>query len=258
MNILIQFTLTGLFFTPVVNPSPPDPNTSSVKRITAHHTSEVKQTINPSRSEENVQKYTHDYVRGKIQETLKRLTHKRPTMKVSWRDEQLNPSLILKMNLETQGDTPQRQAESFISHYKDLWPQMTIRVIKIKESRGRATAHLRAYIKELEILNQDAKLSLNTLASHNTVLNLSNGISALTQIHYAQVTREQAEKTALDHVGFSQQTTVLTRRGLVTLAQEAVEVFEVELSPAPLKAHWVIRVNGVDGSIMSVTDRVRR
>jgi hypothetical protein len=251
MYTLFLCALTGLLLSPDTRSEPPKtpktPTTSS---------SPASLTATSSEASTVTTHVEHTSLIANINQTLNRLQSLAPDVKISYRDGQINPSLILRMKLPLEGDTAQARAESFLRTYGHLWQGLTVKVVEVATRRGRAIIHLRGFIEGLEILNQDAKLSID---AQGQAIHLSNGLGAISRVHKAQIDKEQATKVALSTLGASAGGGAkLIRSGFITRGSEAFEIFEVEVSRAPLEPFWVVRVNGVDGHVLSVNNRVRR
>ena len=247
MYTLFLCAFTGLFLSPEVRPEPPKSLTS---------TSSASLTVTPNDSITTSADMDSTPLNARVNQALDRLKSNAPDVKISFRDGQINPSLILRMKLPLDGETTQARAESFLSAYAQLWSGLTVKIVEVATRRGRALIHLRGFIEGLEILNQDAKLSID---AQGQAIHLSNGLGAISKVHRARIDSDQATQIALSTLGASARSGAkLIRGGFVTRGSEAFEVYEVEVSRAPLEPFWVIRVNGVDGHVLSVNNRVRR
>ena len=248
MYTLFLCVLTGLLLSPDARPKPPKAPTASSSSTSLAATSADSSTP-PTHVE-------RDSLTASVNQALTRLQSNAPDVKVLYRDGQINPSLILRMKLPLEGDTARPQAESFLRAYAQLWSGLTVNIVEVATRRGRAIIHLRGFIEGLEILNQDAKLSIN---AKGQAIHLSNGLGAISKVHKARIDRDQAIKVALSTLGASAGNGAkLIRSGFITRGSEAFEVFEIEVSRAPLEPFWVVRINGVDGQVLSVNNRVRR
>ena len=264
MYVLITWAIVGGLLSPTLSPTPSTHNQpTQANRVNATNSAtHVNQTSSSTPSLVNARLAIQRQVRSAVNTIVKQSKD----AKVTWRDLQLTPSLILALQLPLNGSTDRAKAERFIEEYKDLWPGLTVQVKELqarKLTRGgeqnttpvkRSVVHLKGLIDGREVLNQDAKLSIINGVTHH----LSNGLDAVAETHRARITSDRARELALTHINLPLQTAALVKRGFVVSVGVAVEVFDVEVSTNPLQSHWVIRVNAVDGSVLNVSDRVRR
>ena len=260
MYALITWAIVGGLLSPTLSPTPP-----------VHHQPTQENQVNGSTVDVHPSQASSSRsslidarvsIQRKVRQAVNHLVKDSKDAKVTWKDLQLTPSLVLKLQLPVSGSDDRDRANRFVEDHKEIWPGLTVHVEELQtrdltrgtESNTRSVAHLRGMIDGKEVLNQDAKLSLINGVAHH----LSNGLDAIAEIHRARITSEYARDVALKHVKLPPQTAALVKRGFVVSLGVAVEVFDVEVSTRPLQSHWVIRVNAMDGSVMNVSDRVRK
>lgn len=190
-----------------------------------------------------------------IEDALKRLRARAPHVKLTQRAASLSPNLLLKLNLPLEGSGGREQASSFVSEFKGLWSGVEVRVTDAQTRRHRTVAQLKGYIEGLPILNQDARLAIS---AEGRALRLSSALSGVYQTRSARLKESEAARLALAHLNLPLDAPYLARPGFVVHAGVASAVFEVEAGASLQQQHPVVRIDAVEGVVLSVQDRVRR
>jgi hypothetical protein len=162
---------------------------------------------------------------------------------------------LLKLNLPLEGAGGREQAASFVSQFKGLWSGVEVRVVDAQTRRRRTVAQLKSYLHGLPILNQDARLAIS---AEGRALRLSSALSAIYQTRPARLTEAEAARLALAHLNLPLDAPYLAHLGFVVHAGVASAVFEVEAGASLQQQHPVVRIDAVEGVVLSVQDRVRR
>jgi hypothetical protein len=193
-------------------------------------------------------------VRSQIQQTVLRLTTQSNQEKVKWRANQLNPTLILNLHLPLQGETPLQQASLFIQQYKQMWPNIDVKVQEVNHRKNRTVVSVVGSINQAPILNQNTKL----LIQDQKLINLSNGLDGIYKLNQATLKETELPRLLVLKKVIPQGTQVQIKRGWIVYAGEATEVFECEVALVPLHSQPIYRVHGQTGEIITTSSRVRR
>ena len=198
---------------------------------------------------ENIQK-----VRDQIQKTVSQLTNQSSQEKVKWRANQLTPTLLLNLNLPLKGTTPLEQASSFLTQYKNLWPNVNLKVQEVTHRKKRTIVSVVGQINQHPILNQNTKL----LIQDQKLINLSNGLDGVYQLNRATLKEKDLPQLLVAQKVIPQGTKVQIKRGWLVHTGEATEVFECEVALVPLHSQPMYRIHGQTGEIITTSSRVRR
>ena len=190
-----------------------------------------------------------DQRRAAAERTTRLITKGSPASRISWRMDRIGPSLLLKLNLRLEGETPRAQATDFITRYAALWGNAEIKVTSVTERAGRAVAVINASVEGLPLLGQASRLSIkNGHAQH-----LSNGIGSIGDLIRAEVDDTRAQAAALKAIRGGEVASV-KRAALHLEPGRALEVFEVRVVDRVRLRSWVILVDGRDGSVTHIAD----
>lgn len=188
-----------------------------------------------------------------VEQAVQKLLKRSPQARVTHRISQIGPSLILKMSLPLVGETPQAQATSFVHDFNQLWGNISVSIAKVETRRGRSVITLKGEINGLPILGQLAKLSIKDGRAQH----LSNGLGALSIVHPALISEDQARKSVTRHiqaVDRSAQAIKLLRGVISHSPGEGFEVFEARVADPTRLRSWIILVDGRDGQIIQTRE----
>lgn len=197
--------------------------------------------------------------RAEVRAALDAIEAANPALHATFRPGSPVPSVLTGVAIPTAGETPRARVLGFVAAHRGLFGGAELVVGDVTARGARTVARLEQRHAGQVVLDRAMTV---TLDAAGRVVQMSGELSPLTTVEPATIDADAAREIAIRAVTRTPAPAALpalatvVRRGVVALGGRGTEVFEVELSRAPLREHLVVRVDAHRGRVIGVQNRI--